>query len=74
MTVRHEYTCNLCHGRLGFRDGDGVGVVFEAKGIRFRMPMDANNHLCSQCLEAIREELAALDKTSAVRASLEAVP
>ena len=74
MTVRHDYTCNLCHGRLGVQDGDDVGVVFEGKGVRFKIPLDSNNHLCSGCLEAIREELGALDKRNEVRARLEAVP
>lgn len=63
MTVKREYTCNLCRDRIDMRDGAGVGVVFEGRGkVKFRMLMDAENHLCSPCVEAIRGELASLDE------------
>ena len=67
MTVRREYRCNLCSATITDTSGGatgGVGIHFGHPHLKLKMIGDAENHLCSECLEGIKAELASLDKAS----------
>ena len=56
MTTKRTYTCNLCGDAT--QEGAGVGVIFSSHRphkIKFTVPMNAENHLCQNCLTAIDE-------------------
>ena len=65
MSVRREYKCNLCHSPIvetGSGNVGGVGIHFAHPHLQFKLVNDTENHLCSRCLEGIKEELASQDR------------
>lgn len=53
MTVRHNYSCNLCGDQISESGRTGVSILFGSPGLTFRMLADSNHHLCDRCVQGI---------------------
>ena len=54
MTTKREYYCNLCRKKTD--DGSGGcmhGIRFVSGGILLEIPIQAENHICGECLRAL---------------------
>ncbi len=64
MSVRKNYTCDLCNASID--DKCGIGVFHKATGeIRavYLGSEGAGHHLCNACVKGLRGMLADLDRT-----------
>lgn len=53
MTIRREYSCNLCREAIR-GERIGYGVYFTGShGIELKRPCGAENHICERCLSAL---------------------
>mgnify|MGYP003332093094 CR=1 FL=1 len=54
MTTRRDYQCNLCHTFI--TNGTGRGIHHKAgPHLNFTTLMQAENHLCDNCVSALQE-------------------
>lgn len=73
MSVRKNYSCDLCGTSI--TDADGIGIIHMARGeIRavWLHKEGAGRHLCNGCVKGLRAMLADLDRTASIHAELDA--
>lgn len=72
MSVRKNYTCDLCNSAIG--DADGIGIVHKASGdinAVYLHVEGAGHHLCNSCVKGLRAMLADLDRTMQIYVELD---
>lgn len=73
MSVRKNYSCDLCG--TGITDTDGIGIIHKASGeiqAVWLHKEGAGRHICNACVKGLRAMLADLDRTNQIHAELDA--
>jgi hypothetical protein len=53
MTTKRNYECNLCRLSIQPTGRIGRGVKFGSNGIEWTSPLNAENHLCDDCVNSL---------------------
>ena len=72
MSVRKNYSCDLCGSAI--TEADGIGIVHKARGeisSAYLHNEEAGRHLCNGCVKGLRFMLADLDRISQIHAELD---
>lgn len=72
MSVRKDYTCDLCGSSI--TEAEGVGIIHKARGdieAVYLKRDGAGRHLCNSCVKGLRVMLADLDRTMKIQEDLD---
>lgn len=72
MSVRKNYSCDLCGASI--TETDGIGIIHKAAGDIQPVWLHeegAGRHLCNGCVKGLRAMLIDLDRTAQIHAELD---
>lgn len=72
MSVRKNYSCDLCG--FAISETDGIGILHQANGdieAVWLHKEGAGRHLCNRCVKGLRVMLAGLDRTNQIHDELD---